>query len=110
VVGEKLLSDQNSFSGVASNLSLKVNMKFGGDHHRMDTHRLNYLLGSERRNLTIIIGADVVHPAGGGKFGAPSIACVIGSVDSEFMNYPGSMRLQGGNQEVRKREISSEAR
>jgi len=83
-----------------SNLALKVNMKGAGDNHHLDEAVLNKLLGSERRKRTMILGADVTHSGAGTKSGSPSIACVVGSVDKHFMNYPGSMRLQAGGQEV----------
>ncbi|ORX99403.1 Piwi domain-domain-containing protein [Clohesyomyces aquaticus] len=82
-----------------SNLALKVNMKLAGDNHHLDSIQLDKLLGAERRSKTIILGADVAHPNPGGANGNPSIACVVGSVDKEFMMYPGSMRLQAGSQE-----------
>jgi hypothetical protein len=83
-----------------SNLALKVNMKMGGANHFLHSGKLDMLLGRSRRSGTIILGADVTHPGHGTKEGSPSIACVVGSVDGEFMNYPGSMRLQAGKQEV----------
>ena len=83
-----------------SNLALKVNMKGAGDNHHLDEAVLNTLLGSELRKRTMILGADVTHSGAGTKSGSPSIACVVGSVDRQFMNYPGSMRLQAGGQEV----------
>jgi hypothetical protein len=53
----------------------------------------------QTQNETIIIGADVAHPLKGASPGCPSIASVVGSVDDEFVKYPGSMRLQMGRQE-----------
>lgn len=96
-IGSKLRmkgSEQNM-----SNLALKVNMKFGGDNHHLPTTELDKILG-ERRKGTIILGADVAHPGVGARAGSPSVACVVGSVDANFMNYGGSMRLQAGRQEV----------
>ncbi|KAI4669037.1 uncharacterized protein J4E79_001080 [Alternaria viburni] len=89
-----------------SNLALKVNMKGAGDNHHLDEAVLNTLLGSELRKRTMILGADVTHSGAGTKSGSPSIACVVGSVDRQFMNYPGSMRLQAGGQE--KQQIAKE--
>ncbi|KAH5324478.1 hypothetical protein HBI12_092410 [Parastagonospora nodorum] len=85
---------------ILSNLALKLNMKMGGDNHWLDSASLNRAVGSEARTkTTMICGADVTHPSAGAKFGCPSVACVVGSVDHHFMNYPGSMRLQAGRQE-----------
>jgi len=105
VVGSKLFDDQNSRRvarfQVMSNLALKVNMKMGGDNHWLDFAHLNNAIGSANRaKNTMVCGADVTHPSSGTRVGCPSIACVVGSVDNYFMNYPGSMRLQAGRQEV----------
>lgn len=86
---------------VLSNLALKLNMKMGGDNHWLDIAPLEQAIGgADRTKTTMICGADVTHPSAGSKLGCPSIACVVGSVDNRFMNYPGSMRLQAGRQEV----------
>lgn len=83
-----------------ANLAMKINMKMGGDNHHLDNQKLNTILTEKVRKQTIILGADVTHPGAAGASGAPSIACVVGSVDKNFVNYPGSMRLQGGGKEV----------
>jgi eukaryotic translation initiation factor 2C len=84
-----------------SNYALKFNSKFGGLNHRLSSTALDLYLG-DSRNSTIILGADVTHPTHGDVMGFPSIACVVGSTDHDFQNYPGSMRLQGGRVEVSK--------
>lgn len=48
---------------------------------------------------TIVIGADVTHPGNSATSGTPSIAAVVGSIDDNFMKFPGSMRLQSGRKE-----------
>ncbi|KAF1965981.1 hypothetical protein BU23DRAFT_664261 [Bimuria novae-zelandiae CBS 107.79] len=84
-----------------ANLALKVNMKAGGDNWTLQDDDLNKILGSATsRNQTLILGADVTHPGAGSRAGAPSIACVVGTVDNKFMKYFGSMRLQAGNKEL----------
>ncbi|KAF2867583.1 Piwi domain-containing protein [Massariosphaeria phaeospora] len=99
-VGKKIdpNRDEQKRHQFLANLTLKVNIKIAGDNHYPDQTTLNKLLGN-RRNSTIIFGADVAHPGAGAKLGSPSIACVVGSVDEVFMKYPGSMRLQAGGQE-----------
>jgi hypothetical protein len=100
-VGSKFFPKKGDAKQFMSNLALKVNMKFGGEsHHFMQEHLNKYLRGSDVRNSTIILGADIGHSGVGGKMGSPSVACVVGSVDNNFMRYPGSMRLQRGGQEV----------
>jgi hypothetical protein len=121
VVGEKInrLVGQLKYNGprklnnmqYLANLAMKVNLKMGGDNHHVNIQGLGSL-----KAKTIILGAvsklfftvlqlltldlqDVTHP-GNDSTGRPSIAAVVGSVDNHFMNYPGSMRLQAGGQEV----------
>ena len=48
----------------------------------------------------VIMGADVSHHGGGSELGRPSVAAVVGSIDKNFMNFPGEMRLIGGRREV----------
>jgi eukaryotic translation initiation factor 2C len=103
--------DKFSYMQHLANLALKVNLKMGGDNHHVNIHGLGSL-----KAKTIILGAvsklffpvlqlltihlqDVTHP-GNDSTGRPSIAAVVGSIDDHFMNYPGSMRLQAGGQEV----------
>lgn len=76
-----------------SNIVMKLNIKAGGINHRV---KLYQKVGSD----TIVMGADVTHPGVGQCAGFPSIACVVGSIDKDCMNYLGSMRLQAGRQEV----------
>ncbi|KAF2272511.1 stem cell self-renewal protein Piwi, partial [Westerdykella ornata] len=76
-----------------SNVVMKLNIKAGGINYALNFDNLAY------KHKTIIMGADVTHPGVGQCAGFPSIACVVGSVDDMFMNYPGSMRLQAGRQE-----------
>ncbi|KAF1937199.1 hypothetical protein EJ02DRAFT_357355, partial [Clathrospora elynae] len=74
-----------------SNLALKVNLKMQGDNHPV-----NFMgLGSLRANK-IVLDVDVTYPTGAQDSGRPSIAYLVGSVDQNLMNYPGSMRLQAG--------------
>lgn len=48
---------------------------------------------------TLILGADVTHPAVGSKDGI-SIAAVVGSIDKRFAEYRSSIRVQQGKKEV----------
>ena len=83
----------------ASNLALKINMKFNGENHRLDLDLLNSAISNKDRKRTIVMGADVAHPSPGARDGCPSVASVVGSVDENFMRYQGSMRLQVSRQE-----------
>lgn len=76
-----------------TNLAMKINIKMEGVNYQPEIKELP--------KNTIVLGADVTHPGKDSAYGTPSIACVVGSVDSTFMNYPGSMRLQAFRKEVR---------
>jgi hypothetical protein len=91
--------DANSCSQYLANLILKINMKMEGEPHFPDQATLNKIVDNERHR-EIVSGADVTHPVPGSKLGSQSIACVIGSVDKTFMQYPGSMGLQTGGQKI----------
>jgi eukaryotic translation initiation factor 2C len=77
-----------------SNIALKFTFKLGGDVHRLPG------LDTIRKKGTIVMGADVTHPSNGSIIGCPSIAAVVGTVDDQFMRFPGSMRLNPGRQEL----------
>jgi hypothetical protein len=83
---------------------MKFNLKGRGINHSVDQDHLQSLLYPESPSTTapcrtIIIGADVAHPTGSARPGCPSIAAVVGSVDDNYLHYPGSMRLQLPKQE-----------
>lgn len=83
-----------------SNNALKVNIKTGGTNQAMALVEWPKS-GFPSRHEVIIMGADVVHYGGKGVFkGCPSIASVVGTVDSGFGNYFLSARLQRSLQEV----------
>jgi len=42
----------------------------------------------------MIVGAHISHPGSGAAIGCPSVASLVGSVDEDLMQYPGSARLQ----------------
>lgn len=67
-----------------SNLCLKINAKAGLDVHNVDHFT--------KLKDTIVLGADI-GSAKGSPLGTPSVAAVVGTVDKQCMNMPGSMRL-----------------
>lgn len=104
-------------------LALKFNMKLGGQNHKVRLPAETRTNGgfaparpsgnskatgpassadllSSLAGDTMVVGADVTHPTGGAIMGCPSIAAVVASTDNDFMNYPGSMRLQEGRKEM----------
>ncbi|KAF2141278.1 uncharacterized protein K452DRAFT_309060 [Aplosporella prunicola CBS 121167] len=79
-----------------SNLALKYSLKTGGRPHDVDRKSS----GSFPSEDTMVLGADVTHPARGAVQGCPSVAAVVGSFDKHFINYAGSMRLQRSKSEI----------
>ena len=86
--------------GTLANVAMKFNLKGGGVNHAVEESHLRTILDNSSRTCqTIVIGADVAHPTGSARPGCPSIAAVVGSVDDNYLHYPGSMRLQLNRQE-----------
>ncbi|KXT11410.1 hypothetical protein AC579_9874 [Pseudocercospora musae] len=77
------------------NLALKFNLKGGGVAHNVPNTFTKPL-----DNKTMLFGIDVTHPSPGSSEGAPSIACVVASVDEYLFQWPGSIRTQTGRQEM----------
>ena len=48
----------------------------------------------------MLVGIDVTHPAPGSMEGVPSIAGVVASYDSNFCQFPGSLRCQDSKKEM----------
>lgn len=67
------------------NVALKINVKLGGVNSTVN-------LGLAAPPGTMILGADVTHPAPGSF--APSIAAVVGTIDSNFAIYISEIAIQ----------------
>ena len=78
-----------------ANVALKFNQKLGGVNHIVDPQALAPLDGK-----SILFGIDVTHPSPGSEESAPSVAGVVASVDGFFSQFPASMRVQQGRQEM----------
>lgn len=93
-VGSKIqkVNGQGMYFG---NLALKFNLKGGGISHSV----VNTIVPPIDNN-TMIVGIDVTHPSPGSAEGAPSIACLVASVDPQMFQWPGSIRTQTGKQEM----------
>jgi hypothetical protein len=105
-VGSNMHNFGNGLGGeqYLANIAMKFNLKGGGLNHAVEDSHLKSLLHPESSSesapcRTIIIGADVAHPTGIAIPGCPSVAAVVGSVDDNYLHYPGSMRLQISKQE-----------
>ncbi|KAG2034653.1 Piwi domain-containing protein [Suillus americanus] len=88
--------DANKQDQYFSNVALKLNMKLGGTNHVLDSDSLKWLTKAK----TMIVGMDVTHPGPGSVEGTPSIAAVVASVDSSFVQFPASLRCQETKKEM----------
>jgi eukaryotic translation initiation factor 2C len=78
-----------------ANVCLKMNVKLGG----MNSELAPTMLPVLKEKPTIIFGADVSHPAAGDSV-RPSIAALVGSMDSKAARYATSIRIQTARTEV----------
>ncbi|KAI9762388.1 MAG: hypothetical protein M1835_008038 [Candelina submexicana] len=78
-----------------ANIALKWNLKKGGVNQTIPPDKIGILL-----KKTIVIGIDVTHPGPGAKEAAPSIAGVVASIDSQYGQWPASVRIQQGRKEM----------
>ena len=74
------------------NIMLKMNLKASGINHTVSGEVISPQ-GLFMKSA-LILGADVTHPGPGSVPGCPSIAAIVGSVDSVAGRFLGSMRLQ----------------
>jgi hypothetical protein len=80
------------------NIMMKANLKMGGINHSADSQPGN--IGTYLKD-TLVLGADVTHPSSGAITGCPSVAALVGSIDSTGGQFLGSLSLQSkGKKEV----------
>ncbi|KAG8703536.1 hypothetical protein FRC08_002787 [Ceratobasidium sp. 394] len=80
------------------NVCLKINVKLGGINAVLPPDPTVKFLG-DPANPTLILGADVAHPAPGTE-GRPSFTALVGSVDSLGSKYVATHRAQTSRVEV----------
>ncbi|KAK0363717.1 hypothetical protein LTR59_009309 [Friedmanniomyces endolithicus] len=88
--------------GLLTNLALKFNVKLRGQNHQVSAGTARNVVSAFaalEKDETIVIGADVSH-APTQMSDCPSVAAVVGSLDGDYANFGGSMRLQASKQEV----------
>jgi len=93
---EKALKDQKKQDQYFSNVALKANTKLGGVNHTVDDRALGWL----KTTPTMVVGMDVTHPSPSSISGTPSVAAVVANVDDTFAQFPVSLRVQQGREEV----------
>lgn len=91
------LKDPNKQDQYLSNVALKVNTKLGGVNHTVDDNALAWL----KTTPTMVVGMDVTHPSRTSIPGTPSVAAVVANTDDTFAQFPVSLRVQKGTEEVR---------
>jgi len=92
----KALKDQKKQDQYFSNVALKANTKLGGINHTIDDRALGWL----KTTPTMVVGMDVTHPGPNSIQGAPSVTAVVANVDDMFAQFPVSLRVQKGKEEV----------
>ncbi|RDB22690.1 Protein argonaute-2 [Hypsizygus marmoreus] len=80
-----------------ANVSLKINVKLGGINTVPDPSSVSVL--TDPHNPTIVMGADVIHPAPGSD-GRPSFTALVANVDSDTAKYIACSRVQTSRQEM----------
>ncbi|XP_053203093.1 protein argonaute-4-like [Panonychus citri] len=76
------------------NLLMKMNMKIGGKNLQLwENNRCSIL-----SDKTMVIGIDVNHPSPGEN--SPSIAAVVGSIDSGFSHYRTEIKINRSREEL----------
>ncbi|KAL0949487.1 hypothetical protein HGRIS_009541 [Hohenbuehelia grisea] len=80
-----------------ANVCLKINVKLGGINLIPDPASAAILV--DPHNPTIVMGADVIHPAPGSD-GRPSFTALVGNVDSNTAKYIAECRVQTSRQEM----------
>ncbi|CAO0794814.1 unnamed protein product [Mucor circinelloides] len=78
-----------------ANVCLKVNMKLGGMNLFLAPPHIPFIA----QRPTIVLGADVTHPAPG-DMNRPSIAALAASMDARASRYSSSIRVQANRTEI----------
>ncbi|CUA66950.1 Protein argonaute-2 [Rhizoctonia solani] len=82
-----------------ANVCLKINAKLGGINNVLDHNDDNLRFLTDAANPSIILGADVMHPAPGAA-GRPSFAGLVGSIDSNASHYTAVNQAQDSRVEM----------
>ncbi|CAE6346789.1 unnamed protein product, partial [Rhizoctonia solani] len=76
-----------------------INAKLGGVNSILDPNATNIRFLTDAANPSIVLGADVMHPAPGAH-GRPSFASVVGSIDSNAAHYTAISQAQDSRVEM----------
>jgi hypothetical protein len=75
----------------------RINVKLGGINTVPDPRSVPFL--TDPNQPTIVMGADVIHPAPGSE-GRPSFTSLVANVDSDTAKYVAATRVQTSRQEM----------
>jgi eukaryotic translation initiation factor 2C len=80
-----------------ANITLKLNVKLGGINSVPEPRDISFL--TDPANPTIVMGADVIHPAPGSD-DRPSFTALVGSIDTNAVRYVSTIEVQTSRQEI----------
>ncbi|KAI0314809.1 Piwi domain-containing protein [Amylostereum chailletii] len=80
-----------------ANVMLKLNVKLGGKNVIPDPRSVSLL--TDPSNPTVVMGADVIHPAPGSD-DRPSFTALVANVDSDSAKYIATMNVQESREEI----------
>ncbi|THH32884.1 hypothetical protein EUX98_g1281 [Antrodiella citrinella] len=80
-----------------ANVCLKINVKRGGINTIPEARAVSIL--TDAHNPTIVMGADVIHPAAHSE-GRPSFTALVANVDANSAKYIADCRVQTSRQEM----------
>jgi len=80
-----------------ANITLKLNVKLGGINSIPEARDVSFLTDSA--NPTMVMGADVMHPAPGSD-DRPSYTSLVGSIDTSGVRYVSTMEVQTSRNEI----------
>ncbi|CAI6238420.1 unnamed protein product [Periconia digitata] len=98
-VATKLQNSRGRIQYIA-NLATKVNLKLGGNNYIVNGHTANNF----DFRKTMVVGMDVTHPSPGSTEGTPSISAMVASVDGNLNQWPATLNIQKGKEEMVKGE------
>ena len=99
VLGNKFCNKRNNKGPdlqYFANVALKLNLKIGGTNQLLEVEE-NSIISQDK---TMIVGIDVTHPSPGSAVNAPSVAGMVASVDRDLGQWPATLRIQQGRQEM----------
>ncbi|KAG0012896.1 Eukaryotic translation initiation factor 2C [Podila clonocystis] len=92
VLSNKIRRANKQYCGM---LGLKINTKLGGVNSVLPQGTIPFYTSAP----TMVIGADVTHPAPG-ESSRPSVCAVVGSMDKFAFKFSGRLQLQEGRVEI----------